>query len=318
MSENSQSMNQYEKCQFLKNQIEYLYSKEGRSISYLSRLFDIQRYIISRKLKEWDTPLPTPKKHLSPSQQKFVNRHRQTIIEMLDNDETAANIAAKIGCTKPQLEQIYLKRDDALIEANRQKANRRHANAQNWRDTHAQNSMLDYNIEPIDGEIWKPILGYEDYEISNMGRIRAYSKLCQRHYLKKQWHSKDGYVRVTLTPKDRAYKSKTMLVHRLVAQTFIEHDESLTFVNHKDGNKSHNNVDNLEWITPTGNNEHYYKVLKNGEKTHSRKRKAFKDYVEYNGIHFTSITALAKYMGISRTTLARRMQDPAKFGITIH
>ena len=314
----SQSMNQYEKCQFLKNQIEYLYSKEGRSISYISKLFEIQRYVISRKLKEWNTPLATPKKHLSPSQQKFVNKHRQTIIKMLDNDETAANIAKTIGCTKPQLEMIYIPRDDALREANRQKSDRRHAKAQAYRDMRAKNSILNYEFALIEGEIWKPILGYEDYDISNMGRVRAYSQMCHRHYLKKPWLSKDGYMRITLTLHNQPGKSKTLLLHRLVAQTFIEHDPALNVVNHKDGNKSNNAVSNLEWVSASDNNNHYYTVLKHGEKTHSRKRKAFKDYAEYQGIRFTSMTALANYMGVSRATLARRMKEPERFGITIH
>lgn len=312
------TMNQDEKCQFLKEQIEYLYEKEGRSISYISRLFKIQRYAISKSLKEWQTPKPKPMTKLTPSQQKFVNKHRQTIIQMLDTDNTAIEIADRIGCTKAQLEQIYLVRDKALAEANRQKSNRRKAKATIYQEEKMRESARNYDFHNLPGEQWKPILGYESYEISTKGRIRVYAKSYHSFYLKKPWLSKDGYVRVTITKNDSTHKQKTLLLHRLVAQTFIPHNSSLTVVNHKNGNKEDNAVDNLEWVTPSDNNKHYYNVLKDGEITHSRQRKTFKEYAEYKGIHFRSMTELAQYMGISRATLARRMKTPDKYGIKIH
>lgn len=312
-------MNQYEKCQLLKEQIEYLYTKEGKSIAYLSRLFHIQRYVISRKLREWQTPKPKHQTHLSPSQQKFVNKHRQTIITMLNNDATSQQIADKIGTTKAQIDQIYIQRDPALYKANQEKANRRHARARQAINDKKNNSHRQYNYDTIDGEIWKPILGYEDYEVSNKGRIRSYSRQYKAYYLKKAWDSKDGYVRISLTKNDATRKSRTLLLHRIVAQTFLPHDASLTVVNHKDGNKHNNMVDNLEWVTPSENNVHYYRTLKDGKPTHSRQRKLFTDYILCDGKRFTTMTSLAKYLKVSRATLARWIKNnPEAHNLTIH
>jgi hypothetical protein len=58
-----------------------------------------------------------------------------------------------------------------------------------------------------------------------------------------------GYVKVKVS-------GKTNLVHRLVAETYIENPENLPQVNHIDNNKQNNNVDNLEWVSNAGNAHH--------------------------------------------------------------
>ena len=55
---------------------------------------------------------------------------------------------------------------------------------------------------------------------------------------------------------------KTFFVHRLVASTFIPNPENLPAVNHKDGNKLNNLIDNLEWITVGDNVKHYFRELR--------------------------------------------------------
>lgn len=308
-------MNQYQKCQFLKTQIEYLYSQEGRSISFLSKLFEIQRYVISRKLKEWNTPKAKNKIHLTPSQQKFVNKNRSLIKTMLDNDATIQQIAEKIHCTKSQLECIYIPKDKTLHDANIKKTNRRHTKAMLAKESKAKNSSLQYNYPLIDNEIWKPILGYENYDVSNMGRIRSYSKEYDKNYLRKPWLSNDGYIRITLAANN---KQKTLLVHRIVAQTFMAHDTNKNIVNHKDGNKQNNKLSNLEWVTASENNIHYYHETMQNKKTHSRKRKIFNQYIVFNNKKFFTLTELSKYMNISRTTLARHCKNPNLYGIELH
>lgn len=88
-------------------------------------------------------------------------------------------------------------------------------------------------------EIWKDIAGYEGYQISNHGRIKSHFKTAR---ILKPYLNTDGYLNIDI--KKKQYK-----VHRLVAEAFIPNPENLPQVNHKDENKTNNNVTNLEWCT---------------------------------------------------------------------
>ena len=116
-------------------------------------------------------------------------------------------------------------------------------------------------------EIWKPIPNFEGlYEVSNLGRVKALKrkKNCNRgwgwikEHIMKQTTANSEYYRVPLTNKE--HLKKYYLVHRLVAQAFIPNPNNLPQVNHKDGNKSNNCVNNLEWITREDNIKHAYKM----------------------------------------------------------
>ena len=99
-------------------------------------------------------------------------------------------------------------------------------------------------------EIWRPIEGYEGlYEVSNLGRVRSLDRFFYRlHKGKVLSPTKDryGYLTVTLNYNG---KSKTIKIHRLVAQAFLPNPDNLPQVNHKDEVKSNNCVDNLEWCS---------------------------------------------------------------------
>lgn len=88
-------------------------------------------------------------------------------------------------------------------------------------------------------EIWKDIAGYEGYQISNHGRVKSHYKTAR---ILKPYLNTDGYLNIDI--KKKQYK-----VHRLVAEAFIPNPENLPQVNHKDENKTNNNVTNLEWCT---------------------------------------------------------------------
>ena len=109
--------------------------------------------------------------------------------------------------------------------------------------------------------IWKDIKGYEGmYQVSDQGDIkslRKWSGTCYRkeRILSKNRLTKDGYHRVSLA-KDGKYKDFS--VHRLVAQAFIPNPENKLTVNHKNGDKLDNRVENLEWATREENMQHAY------------------------------------------------------------
>ena len=96
--------------------------------------------------------------------------------------------------------------------------------------------------------MWKDIPGYEgQYQASDDGRIRNAKTM----YELKSRPDRNGYLDVGLNGVRKR-------VHRLIADTFIIHDVSKNVVNHIDGNKQNNCVDNLEWCTSQENNQHSY------------------------------------------------------------
>lgn len=116
-------------------------------------------------------------------------------------------------------------------------------------------------------EIWRDISGYEGlYQVSNFGRIKAvahwqtYSN-GDRHFYKEKIRvpgvGPTGYLSIRLGSKGREAG-----VHRFVAETFIPKAPGKNDVNHIDGDKSNNRVDNLEWVDKKENMRHCREVLK--------------------------------------------------------
>lgn len=106
-------------------------------------------------------------------------------------------------------------------------------------------------------EIWKDIIETSNYAVSSLGRI----KNTKTNRLLNPKELGNGYKQVSLKMNDTG-KFKKEYIHRLVAKYFIENPDNKKEVNHKDGNKSNNNMDNLEWVTPSENQKHKYDVLK--------------------------------------------------------
>jgi hypothetical protein len=98
-------------------------------------------------------------------------------------------------------------------------------------------------------EIWKPITGFDSYEVSNLGRLRRVldGKLT---LLKPEFHKQTGYLRANVWTKG---KRKHRKLHRVVAEAFIPNPHNKPEVNHKNGDKKDCSVYNLEWATPSEN-----------------------------------------------------------------
>lgn len=99
-------------------------------------------------------------------------------------------------------------------------------------------------------EIWKLIDGYENYYVSNMGKIK---NSVTNKILRGQNNGR-GYLFVTLY--DKNHKGKQIMIHRLVALAFIDNPHNFPQVNHIDEDKRNNTVENLEWCTSEYNINH--------------------------------------------------------------
>lgn len=114
---------------------------------------------------------------------------------------------------------------------------------------------------------WKDVVGYEGiYEVSRSGEVRTHKNkisFSKRFGVERKWKqrvlkqkvNKDRSRRVNLWADG---KEKTHLVHRLVANAFLPTDPDRVFVNHIDGNRLNNSIENLEWCTSKENNNHAF------------------------------------------------------------
>lgn len=109
---------------------------------------------------------------------------------------------------------------------------------------------------------------YEGYTINEIGEV--YSYLENNKKIRVNWDKKplkmspakksNGYMHIGLTNGEK-YIYPT--IHRLLALSFIPNPENYKYVNHIDGNKLNNNIENLEWVTHEINSRHAYKIGKN-------------------------------------------------------
>lgn len=114
----------------------------------------------------------------------------------------------------------------------------------------------------MNNEIWKDIVDYPNYQVSNLGRVKSkerYTKakdnqlIHRKEKILKQLVDTKGYHYVRLY-NEKGFKNKK--VHRLVANAFVEKIKNKDCINHVDGNKSNNQSSNLEWCTIAENNRH--------------------------------------------------------------
>jgi len=129
---------------------------------------------------------------------------------------------------------------------------------------------------------WRDIAGYEGfYQVSNTGQVRSLDRVVNKRALVGKIMKPsptNGYERISLS-------GKSFLVHRLVLSAFIDNQNGEPMVNHKNGIKSDNRLENLEWSNPSHNMTHAIYEL--GFETASKK---------YDDIHFlTYATCLHKY-----------------------
>jgi len=121
-------------------------------------------------------------------------------------------------------------------------------------------------------EIWKEIPGFSDYEASNLGNVRSWRNNSNGKNLKPSNH-RDGYKLLILY--DNKNSRKSHLVHRLVMKAFS--GESNLMVNHKDGIKNNNKLENLEYCTRSQNMKHAFSLGLKSNKGQNHPKSILKD-----------------------------------------
>lgn len=162
-------------------------------------------------------------------------------------------------------------------------------------------------------EIWKDVPGWEmSYQASNYGNIRSLGVLrtapkggkyflCGR-ILKQGKHDR-GYRTVGLHKNGVA---TNCYVHRLVLQSFVG-NQSEKEVNHKDGNKANNRLENLEWVTPSENQKHSVKlgIMRSGERhPHAKLTNALVKYIRENVKEKGDQRKIAKKLGVTDSIIS--------------
>jgi len=143
-------------------------------------------------------------------------------------------------------------------------------------------------------ETWEFIRGYEGYyQISNLGNVRSVDRVVigkdgslnkKIGVIKTKRLGNSGYLYVSLY-KNNEVKNRD--VHRLVAETFLDIVDGKHYVNHINGNKKDNSINNLEYVTQTENIHHYW------NKTYNKKRGAYFD--KRSSKWYSTIRANGKY-----------------------
>ena len=163
----------------------------------------------------------------------------------------------------------------------------------------------------IQDEVWKDIEGYEGlYQVSNFGNIKSLPKVrhngrgtyIQKEKILKPSNTSTGYKKIELC-KDG--KRKGFKVHRLVAIAFIPNPDNKPEVNHIDGNKINNNIDNLEWVTSSENTIHAYETGLNSNKKDLDEKKIIYMYCELN----MTMQEIAKHFNVPIKSIKRRLED---------
>lgn len=110
-------------------------------------------------------------------------------------------------------------------------------------------------------EVWKNISGFPGYQVSSLGRVKSCVRMNRRREMIRKTPLRAGYPFLVLCKKGERFQ---IHVHVLVAKAFLDKSATRKHVNHIDGNRTNNTVENLEWVTHRENRIHACRILGKG------------------------------------------------------
>lgn len=152
-------------------------------------------------------------------------------------------------------------------------------------------------------ETWKEIEGFEGYQISSFGNLKS-KKLNKKEKILKHRIDKYGYNKFSIWKNNKQYY---FLAHRLVAIAFIENKENKKQINHINGIKNDNRIENLEWNSRSENMLHSYEILKRNKK--------HREVIRYNNIEkktYNSIKEAATDNNVTRPSISQCLSGRSK------
>jgi hypothetical protein len=248
---------------------------------------------------EWSTMLEQ-NKHKHKTNNKFGKRINIKAIWRLDR-----NTLEKIEKYESTTEAVrWIKQNNLTNSKNELNLGQKLINVSKGKTKSAYGYKWSYEeteTNSFEDEIWKEIefemIGVNNYFISNYGRIKNNkAEICK---LKPNPH---GYIKISINKKSYS-------VHRLVALAFIPNTENKEFVNHIDGNKTNNNLINLEWATCAENNLH-----KINSGLSNTTKKVIQYDINMNKLNeFISIRDASKKLNLLTTTITNSCNNKIKY-----
>lgn len=173
--------------------------------------------------------------------------------------------------------------------------------------------MSDYTQ---DLQVIKDVVGYEGiFSVTKNGMV--FSKRSQKFLA--YYTNNNGYREISSKIGGRTGKCICIRIHRMVAESFIPNPENKPFVNHIDGNKQNNHVDNLEWVTALENSQHAWDTGLITKEMCQGERKGVtsltRDQVLYVRQVYTAFSkefgcrALARKFGVTHTVIVKIVND---------
>jgi hypothetical protein len=160
------------------------------------------------------------------------------------------------------------------------------------------------NNKIFENEEFKTVPGFTQYQVSNKGRVKSFVVSPIGRFLNPR-HSDSGYVKVLITNDEGKPQNKT--IHSIVMRAFVgNYPSNKHVINHKNGNKAFNRLENLEYILKTNDTRHAYDTnlkTNKGIVTSLTKSQA-QEIIDLN-FKGTSYTKLALQFKVSKSTIAR-------------